>query len=93
MGRALHLVSYDVRCPKRWRRVFGILRRRGEHRQLSVFLLRLDGVEVRKLSTALSAVIDPTQDSLLIARIDGTASGITELGQGGPMPGARVVVL
>ena len=93
MGRALHLVSYDVRCPKRWRRVFGMLQRRGEHRQLSVFLLRLDVSELRKLSAALSAVIDPVQDSLLIAKIEGAASGVMELGQSGPMPGARVVVL
>ena len=93
MARALHLVSYDVRCPKRWRRVFGMLQRRGEHRQLSVFLLRLDGSELRALSVALRAAIDPAHDSLLIARIEGAASGVTELGQGGPMPGARVVVM
>lgn len=54
---------------------------------------RVDGPELRALSVALSAVIDPAQDSLLIARIEGAASGVMELGQGGPMPGARVVVM
>lgn len=93
MGRALHLVSYDVRCPKRWRRVFGVLHKRGDHRQLSVFLLRLDAPGLRRLCTALSAAIDPAQDSLMIVRIDGAAAGVTELGQGGPLPGARVVVM
>jgi CRISPR/Cas system-associated endoribonuclease Cas2 len=42
VARPLHLVSYDIRCPSRWRRVFGTLKRRGADRQLSVFFVRLE---------------------------------------------------
>lgn len=93
MGRPLHLISYDVRCPKRWRRVFGMLKSRGAHRQLSVFLVRLEAAGLRRLETDLAAAIDPAQDSVLIVRIEGAGAGVMELGQPGPLPAARVVVL
>lgn len=93
MTRPLHLISYDVRCPRRWRRVFGMLKRRGAHRQLSVFFVRLEGSALRQLRADLAAVIDPTQDSVLIVSVEGATAGVTELGLPGPLPGARVVVL
>lgn len=89
VARPLHLISYDVRCAKRGRRVFKMLKRRGSHRQLSVFLVRLESPALRQLQADLAAAIDPEQDSVLIVRV----GGVTELGQHGPMPGARVVVL
>jgi len=93
MGRPLHLVSYDVRCPKRWRRVFGTLKRQGAHRQLSVFLVRLEASAMQRLQVELTAAIDPEQDSVLIARIDGQSAGVVELGRPGPLPGARILLV
>lgn len=93
MARPLHLVSYDVRCTKRWRRVFGMLKRKGAHRQLSVFLVRIEDSALRDLQSDLSAAIDPAQDSVLIVRIEGATMGLTELGRPGPIPGARALLI
>lgn len=93
MSRPLHLVCYDVRCPKRWRRIFALLKRRGAHRQLSVFLLRLDQPAIQKLRMDLSLLINPAEDSVLIVKIEGKTEGLTELGLPGPMPGARIIVV
>ena len=37
-----YLVTYDVSCPKRWRRVYRLLQGYGDWMQLSVFRCRLD---------------------------------------------------
>jgi CRISPR-associated protein Cas2 len=92
MTRALVLVSYDIRCPKRWRRVFAHLKPRGVHQQLSVFLLRLDPVGMASLAADLDALIDPAADSVLIARIDAVAGAPLSLGATAPVPGAQVVI-
>jgi CRISPR-associated protein Cas2 len=35
--RRSYLVCYDIRDPKRWRRVFKVMKAHGEHWQYSVF--------------------------------------------------------
>ncbi|MCL6626772.1 MAG: CRISPR-associated endonuclease Cas2 [Alicyclobacillus shizuokensis] len=63
------LVSYDIGDPKRWRRVYKIMRGYGTHVQYSVFLCQLteqDEVELRQL---LLDVIHQTQDQVLFARL------------------------
>jgi len=89
----LWLVSYDIRCPRRWRRVFGLMNRKGAHRQLSVFLVRTDKARMLRLEQALSKLIDSDEDSLMIVAIEGGLSGCRSLGVHGPIPGARVVVI
>jgi len=64
MAQRLWIVSYDVSCPKRWRRVFALMKRKGVHRQLSVFLVRTDAAGQRRLLADLSRLIDPKVDSL-----------------------------
>ena len=65
-----YLVSYDVACRKRWRRVFRLLQGYGEWMQLSVFRCRLDSRRHARMKAELDDLIDIGEDRLLIARLD-----------------------
>ena len=94
MARRLYIVTYDIRAVKRWRRLFHLMKKRGAHRQLSVFLVLAETSRIRRLAGEIAAIIDPTVDAVLIAPIDRAASDrMIELGLPGPMPGARLLVI
>jgi CRISPR-associated protein Cas2 len=59
------LVCYDVRDPKRYRKLFKIVKGAGESVQYSIFRCRLDDGETERLRWRLSQVMTP-EDSLLI---------------------------
>ena len=65
-----YLVSYDVACRKRWRRVFRLLQGYGEWVQLSVFRCRLDRRRRERMTAELKELIEAGEDRLLIARLD-----------------------
>ena len=94
MRRRLYLVCYDIRNPKRWRRVFRLMERTGVHRQYSVFLVRKDRTAIFRLAESLKGLIDETEDSVVIVPVGrGLADSMIELGPAGLMPGARVAIL
>ena len=65
-----YLVSYDIACPKRWRRVFRLLQGYGEWVQLSVFRCRLGPRRRARMARELGELMDAGEDRLLIARFD-----------------------
>jgi len=94
MARRLYIVSYDIRSPKRWRRVFARMKRAGSHRQYSVFLVKTDAKGLKTLATDLEQLIDPRVDSILLAPLGrGPADRMTELGVKGEMPGAQLLII
>ncbi len=62
----LYVVSYDIRCPKRWRRVFRTLHGYGEWLQLSVFQCRLDTMALLRLEAELAEEINLDKDHVLM---------------------------
>jgi len=54
MTEHLYIVTYDIRDPKRWRRVFRLMNGYGEWLQLSVFQCRLS----RRRQAELVALLD-----------------------------------
>jgi len=62
----LCIVCYDVRDPRRWRRLFRIMKGYGEWLQLSVFQCRLDAQRRVMLDAALTEVIRAGEDHVLI---------------------------
>jgi CRISPR-associated protein Cas2 len=66
--RDLHLVSYDIRDPKRWRRAYRVLRGYGERIQYSVFRVNGTAVQIARLRWTLECILDP-EDALLILRL------------------------
>ena len=61
-----YVVAYDIGDPKRWRRVFKVMKGYGRWLQLSVFHCRLDGGRRADLALALDELIEPAADHVLI---------------------------
>lgn len=66
----LWIVTYDVRDPKRWRRVFRVMKGRGEWLQLSVFQCRLSRRGAVELRAALGELIKHDEDHVLFLDLD-----------------------
>lgn len=80
-----YLVTYDIREPKRLRKVFKIMRAFGDHLQYSVFRCVLSPANKVRLLEALGEVIHHKEDQVLIFHlgpIDGMRTDMIEyLGQ------------
>lgn len=71
----LFIISYDIADPKRWRRVFRIMKGYGAWLQLSVFQCRLTRTRVIQLESELREVMNQREDHVLIVDV-GPADGI-----------------
>lgn len=65
----LYIISYDISDPKRWRRIFRIMRGYGEWLQLSVFQCRLTPVRRLQLEAALREAMNQAEDHVLMVDI------------------------
>lgn len=63
--RSVYLVTYDISDPDRLRTVFKLMRRRGEHLQLSVFRCYLSRRERIRLEAELAEVVHHREDQVL----------------------------
>jgi len=72
----LFIISYDIADPKRWRRVFRIMKGYGVWLQLSVFQCRLTRVRVIQLEAELREAMNQREDHVLIVDV-GPADGVT----------------
>jgi CRISPR-associated protein Cas2 len=70
------LVAYDVRDPKRYRKVFKILRGAGRSVQYSLFRCHLDAREVEQLRLKLAQVMDQTDRLLVVDLCPTCASNV-----------------
>lgn len=61
-----YLICYDIRCPKRWRKVFKLLKGYGGSVQLSIFRCRLSQRDREKLRWELSKILKQEDDILLV---------------------------
>ena len=92
-----YLICYDIRCPKRWRKVFRTMNGFGEHIQLSVFRCELTPLQHAILKARVESLIHDHEDQVLVIDLGRTGprviEGIEVLGRPQPMhlPGARVV--
>ena len=62
----LYLVTYDISDPKRWRRIFNIMKGYGHWLQLSVFQCRLTARRRTEMTVRLEECMQPTEDHILI---------------------------
>lgn len=65
----LYLVTYDISDPKRWRRVFKLMKGYGDWLQLSVFQCRLSRKRHAELIALLDGIIHHSEDHILIINI------------------------
>ncbi len=61
-----YLIAYDVRDPRRLRRVYRCLKEAGLHLQYSVFVAQLGRKGVERLMDRLAELIDPRVDDVRI---------------------------
>ena len=62
----LYIVAYDIAEPKRWRRVFKVMKAYGHWLQLSVFQCRLTARRRAEMTARLEGVIKLAEDHILI---------------------------
>ena len=72
--RHTYIVSYDIRDPKRLRKVFRICEDFGNHLQYSVFECDLNGTERVDLERRLKEVIHHEEDQVLFIGLGPTES-------------------
>lgn len=80
----LYVISYDISQPRRWRRVFKIMKGYGEWLQLSVFQCRLSRTRVIQLEAALKEAMNQDEDHVLILDIgpaDAVSPQVRSLGK------------
>lgn len=65
----LYIVTYDIADPKRWRRVFRLMKGYGDWLQLSVFQCRLSRKQHAELIALLDSIIHHSDDHVLIINI------------------------
>jgi CRISPR-associated protein Cas2 len=73
-----HLVSYDVRDPKRLRQVAKKLEGYGGRVQYSVFRCRLDRETLEKLHWELNEIMEEEDDLLIIPLCEGCSAKVQE---------------
>jgi len=61
-----YVVSYDIREPRRWRKVFRAMAGFGEWLQFSVFQCRLTRMGLVRMEEALAAFVNRSEDQVLI---------------------------
>jgi CRISPR-associated protein Cas2 len=74
--RHWHLITYDVRDPKRLRRVAKVLEGYGTRVQYSVFRCRVDRLALEKLRWELAKILDSADDLLVIPLCEACAGKI-----------------
>lgn len=91
------MVAYDIREPRRLRRVHSTMKEFGYALQYSVFICDLDAIEKVALREKIGKVMHQGQDSLAIIDLGDAASRGVEcfefMGVAGPLPpiGPRIV--
>lgn len=69
MDEHLYIVTYDISEPKRWRRLFKLMKGYGEWLQLSVFQCRLSRKRHAELIALIDGLINHRDDHVVIIDI------------------------
>lgn len=95
--RCCYLVCYDVRDPKRLRRVHKLMKAYGEPWQYSVFYCTLKAIDRVRLETALREIMNLKEDQVLIVDLGSNENAAREsstfLGIGMPEQESGIVVI
>lgn len=95
--RRCYLVCYDIRDPKRLRRVFKIMKGYGEHWQFSVFFCTLKDIDRVRLQSDLEEEMNLKEDQVLIIDMgsdeDSARKAAVVIGQSLEMNDERIIVI
>ena len=95
--RRCFLICYDIRDPKRLRRVHKLMKAYGEPWQYSVFYCTLKAIDRVRLETALRETMNLKEDQVLIVDLGGNEDAARDssafLGVGTPEQESGMVVI
>jgi CRISPR-associated protein Cas2 len=95
--RRCYLVCYDIREPKRLRRVHKLMKAYGEGWQYSVFYCTLKAIDRVRLENALREIVNLKEDQVLMvdlgANEEAARESSTFMGVGVPEPDCRMMVI
>ena len=92
----LYVVTYDIADPKRWRRVFRLMKGYGRWLQLSVFQCRLTARRRAELAARLEEAIRPQEDHVIILDVgpaDAVEPRVESLGRAWAAPKREAIVI
>ena len=67
------LIAYDVSSPRRWRRLYHLVRRHGARVQWSVFVVSDPRFAPKAFMDAAARIVDPATDDVRLYRVDARA--------------------
>jgi CRISPR-associated protein Cas2 len=73
-----HLISYDIREPKRWRKVYERIKGNAERVQYSVFRMYCTGTDLERLRFDLAKLMTNEDDLLIIHLCPGCARRVVD---------------
>ncbi len=76
--RHWHLVCYDIRDQKRWRKTFKLLKGVGEHLQYSIFRVRMNKTRIEALRWELGKILDDEDDLMIVRLCPGCAQRVVD---------------
>lgn len=95
--RRCYLVCYDIRDPKRLRRVHKVLKGYGEAWQFSVFFCVLKDIDRVRLQTDLEEEMNQKEDQAIILDLGpnekGAREAVTVIGQPLPEQDSGIIVV
>lgn len=95
--RRCYLVCYDIREPKRLRRIHKLMKAYGEPWQYSVFYCTLKSIDRVRLENAVREVMNQREDQVLIVDLGANEEAAREsssfLGVGVPEPESGIVII
>lgn len=80
-----YLICYDITRPRRWRKVFNLLKGSGIHLQYSVFYCSFTWQELLEIKGKLKTMINPKYDDIRIYPLPSDKK-ILALGRGDKVP-------
>ena len=92
----LYLVTYDISDPKRWRRIFKLMKGYGHWLQLSVFQCRLTARRRAEMTIRLEESMKPSEDHILILDMgpaDKIKPRVESLGKGYEAPTRQAIIV
>jgi len=73
-----HLVCYDIRDPKRWRKAYKKLKGRGDRIQYSIFRVHATRTQLENLRLALRQVMADEDDVMIVRLCPGCAQRVID---------------
>lgn len=65
-GARLYFITYDISCPRRWRRIQKVIKGICQRNQLSVFLCRATPARINRMERQLQRIMHHRDDRLTI---------------------------